>query len=238
MRVGDVMTQEILAIAPEAALKEAAEVMLREHVSGLPVISGRKLVGIVTEGDLLRRVETETERSRPRWLEFLTGAGTLAQEYVRSHARKVADVMTTEVVTATEDTELEAAVELMERRRVKRLPVLRGTQVVGIVSRANLLHALVASPPGGAKAQDKAIRDQLWAEIHNQRWKAQGTNIVVSNGVVDLWGYITDERHRNAIRVAAENIQGVKEIRDHLVWMAPYSGLILDAPVTPPPAVH
>ncbi|MBY0511989.1 MAG: CBS domain-containing protein [Rhodospirillaceae bacterium] len=229
MRVGDVMTQEVFSVPPEGAISDAAKIMLKERISGLPVINAaHKLVGMVTEDDLLRRAETGTEKNRPHWLEFIVNPGTLAVEYVHSHGRKVAEVMTSDVVTATEDTALEQAVELMERRHVKRLPVVRGGRVVGIITRANFLHALAASPPNAkTRAEDKAIRDQIWAELCKRRWNAREGNVVVRDGVVDVWGYIDDERHRDAIRVAAENVPGVKKVRDHLIWIEPYVGSIL-----------
>jgi len=229
MRVGDVMTQEVFSVPPEGAISDAAKIMLKERISGLPVINAaHKLVGIVTEGDLLRRTETGTEKKRSHWLEFIVNPGTLAVEYVHSHGRKVGEVMTSDVVTATEDTALEQAVELMEQRHVKRLPVVRDGRVVGIIARANLLHALAAIPPDTKRrAEDKAIRDQIWAELCKQRWNAREGNIVVRDGVVDVWGYIDDERHRDAIRVAAENVPGVKKVRDHLIWIEPYVGPIL-----------
>src|ERR1700726_452887 len=145
MKAEDIMTRRVISVAPEASILESARLMLQHRVSGLPVIDAAgRLVGVVTEGDFLRRVEVGTERKRPRWLEFIAGPGRLATEYVHSHGRKVADVMTGEPITVGEDTPIEEVVRLMERRRIKRLPVMRGTKVVGIVSRANLLHALAS----------------------------------------------------------------------------------------------
>ena len=171
MKVRDVMSTHVVSIAPDANVLEAVRLMLQKHISGLPVIDRHgTLVGIVTEGDFLRRAETGTERKRPRWLEFLMGPRRMADEYVQAHARKVEDVMTREPVTVTEDAALDEVVRIMERRRIKRLPVVRGSQVVGIVSRANMLHALAslattASPPANT---DLAIRQQLLAEFERQ----------------------------------------------------------------------
>jgi predicted transcriptional regulator len=193
----------------------------------------------VTEGDLLRRAETGTERKRPRWLEFLVGPGRLADEYTRTHGRKVTDVMTADPQTVTEDTPLEEVVKLMEKRRIKRVPVVRGETVVGIVSRANLLHALagVVREVKPALASDQAIREQLLAELARQSWAPIALiDIVVRNGVVELWGTVTDERERQAIKVAAENIPGVKEVNDHLAWVDPTSGMVFYQPNEPPAA--
>src|SRR5712671_4790207 len=143
MKVKDIMTCPVISIGPGMSVQQAAQLMLQRRISGLPVVekSGR-LVGIVTEADFLRRAETGTQRRRARWLEFLMGPGRLADEYVHTHGRKVEEVMTPDPETVSEDGELDEAVQLMEKRRIKRLPVVRGKQVVGIVSRANFLHAL------------------------------------------------------------------------------------------------
>jgi len=143
MKASEIMTLGVVTVRPEASVKEAASLMLERGISGLPVVdaSGR-LVGIVTEGDLLRRVETGTERSRPRWLEFLLGPGRLANEYVHSHARKVQDVMTPGVITVSKDAPLQDVVSILEQRRIKRVSVTRGDKLVGIISRASLVQAL------------------------------------------------------------------------------------------------
>lgn len=227
MQVRDVMTRNVITVTPEESILVAARQMLQHRVSGLPVIDATgALVGIVTEGDFLRRGEIGTARRRPKWLEFVIGPGRLADEYVRSAGRKVAEVMTADPVTIDEDAALETVVELMERRRIKRLPVVRNGRLVGIVSRANLLHAL-ASFAGVAPQPaigDTAIRERALAALAPHNW-AFGVNIVVKNGVVDLWGTITAERERQACIVAVENVAGVKAVYDHLVWVEPISGM-------------
>jgi CBS domain-containing protein len=232
MRAEDVMTREVIAIDPNATVLEAARVMLQHHISGLPVIDKEgKLVGVLSEGDFLRRRETKTERRRSRWLEFLMGPGRMAAEYCLSHGSKVSEVMTSEVQTVSETAPLEDIVELMERKRIKRVPVLCGGQVVGIVTRSNLMHAMVsmARAAAPAAADDAAIRKQLLAEMDKQEWApAATTNVVVHDGVVELWGLIVDERQREALKVAAENIPGVKAVKDHLVWIEPSSGVVIE----------
>jgi hypothetical protein len=189
-----------------------------------------RLVGIVTEGDFLRRGETGTQRHRPRWLQLLIGPGRLAEEYTRSHGRKVRDVMTATPLTVVEETPLAQVVALMEKHRVKRLPVMRGERVVGIISRANLLHALagVAREIAPATKDDADIRERLVAELERQPWAPVALiDVTVRNGVVELWGTITDERERQAIVVAAENVPGVKAVHEHLAWVDPMSGMVL-----------
>jgi CBS domain-containing protein len=221
------MTCSVISVAVGQTVLEAVRTMLQNRISGLPVVDAQgNLVGMVTEGDFLRRGEIGTERRRPKWFEFLLGPGRLANEYVHASGRKVEDVMTGDAVTVTEDDSLETVVELMERRRIKRLPVLRNGKMVGIVSRANLMHALVSlargaqAPAGG----DAAIRERIVAAYVRQPWAPQ-VNVVVKNGVAELWGTITDERERQACVVAAENAAGVKKVHDHLVWVEPMSGM-------------
>jgi hypothetical protein len=186
------------------------------------------VVGIVTEGDFLRRAELGTQRRRPRWLEFLIGPGRLASEYVHACGRKVKEIMTPDPHTITEGTPLEAVVQLMERHRIKRLPVVREGRLVGIVSRANLLRALasLSRETKAAATNDTAIRERVLAELGKQSWASLGLiNIIVHGGIVELWGSITDYRAREAILVAAENVPGVKDVRDHLIWVEPVSGM-------------
>ena len=233
MKVKDIMTWPVFSIAPESNVLPAVQLMLKQKISGLPVVDADgKLLGIVTEGDFLRRTETATERRRPRWLQFLVGPGRLADEYVHTHTRKIADVMTTEPITVNEDTPIEQVVHLMEKHRIKRLPVVRDRQLVGIVSRANLLHALASLAPSApaATASDETIRKSLLAELERQKWAPVGfLNVVVRDGIVQLWGTITDERERQALVVAAQNIPGVKNVQDHLVWVEPMSGVVIGA---------
>jgi CBS domain-containing protein len=234
MNVKEVMTSPVISVSLDSSISEAIQLMLGRRISGLPVVDNDgRLVGIVTEGDFLRRAETGTQRQRPRWLEFFIGPGRLADEYTRTHGRKVRDVMTADPVTVTEETPLEEVVEMMEKRRVKRLPVLRGDDLVGIISRANLLHALagVARDLKPATNSDQAIREALQAELARQTWApAALINVIVKDGVVELWGTITDERERQAVMVAAENVPGVNAVHDHLVWIDASSGLLIYSP--------
>lgn len=234
MRAADVMAQPVLTVRPETTVAAAARLMLERGISGLPVVNERgRVIGMVTEGDLLRRAETGTERRRGRWVELLLGPGRLAAEYAQAHGRKVAEVMTRDVVAVAPDTPLDEVVALMERRRVKRLPVLEGEKLVGILSRANLLRALASLAGGAAPAAagDAEIRAALLAEFDRQHWAPRATvDVVVHDGVVDLWGSILDEREREALRVCAENVPGVKEVRDHLIWIEPVSGMVVNPP--------
>lgn len=238
MKVSDVLTRNAISIEPDAEVLRAVRLMLQNRISGLPVleVDGR-LVGILTEGDLLRRQETGTEPRRSRWMEFLLGPGRLADEYVHVHGRRVREVMTTDLVTIDADATLDQVVELMQKHQIKRLPVMSDGKMVGIVSRANLLHALasLAAEAGPPVLDDERIRERIMSELMTGGWAPVSlVNVVVRNGVVDLWGAIIDDRQRKAILVAAENVPGVKEVRDHMTWIDPASGSIwsADAPQT------
>jgi CBS-domain-containing membrane protein len=234
MNVSDIMTADVLSVPPDESVVTAAQLMLQKRISGLPVIdNGGKLIGIVTEGDFLRRSETGTRRQRPRWIEFFMGPGRLADEYVRLSGRKVSDVMTHEVQTVAPDAPLEQIVRLMERHRIKRVPVVDNGKVVGIVTRANLLHAVAsfAQEIAPLSPEDSAIRERLLAALKDQPWApVTAVHVTVRNGVVQLSGVITDERQRQALRVAAENIPGVKNVEDTIVWVEPVSGMFVEAP--------
>ena len=234
MRAADVMTHRVTTTSPDATVADAARVMLEHRISGLPVVDSQgAIVGIVTEGDLLRRTETGTERKHPRWLEFLLGPGRLAGEYVHTHGRKVAEVMTRKVVTIDPSTSLESLVGLMEKHRVKRLPVVERGRIVGIVSRANLLSALAHLAPLAPETArtDADIRRRILAEFDKNPWALRGClDAMVEDGVVELRGVIGDERQREALKIAAENVAGVKRIIDHLVWVEPVSGMAIDPP--------
>jgi CBS domain-containing protein len=232
MKAADVMTNRVLTIEVDAPIVEAVRLMIENRISGLPVVDAAgRLVGMVTEGDFLRRTETGTEIRRPRWLQFLLSPGRLADEYVRTHARKVGEVMTPDVAAVTEDTLVDEIVRLMERSRIKRVPVLRDGRLVGIVSRADLVRALAGllAEAAPASLDDTALRDRILADLDKQSWSPRvGVNVTVRNGMVDLWGTLTDERERQALCVACENVSGVKGVRDHLCWVEPQSGWLIE----------
>ena len=141
--------------------------------------------------------------------------------------------MTEDAVSVAEDTPLGEIVQLMERHRIKRLPVLRGDILVGIVTRADLVRALaqlIGKEPTSASDDDE-IRKCLLAELAKTAWAPRaGITVVVTGGIVELDGAITNEQEREALRVAAENARGVKGVRDRLVWVEPISGTVIAAP--------
>jgi CBS domain-containing protein len=231
MNARDVMTRKVVTVRAETTIEDAVGLMLENRVSGLPVIDAAGApIGVVTEGDLLRRVETGTDKRRSSWVGLLLGPGRLAAEYTRSHAHKVGEVMTSEVVSVGPEAALAEVVELMENRRIKRVPVVDGSKLVGIVSRANLVAALadVLARERDATLSDDDIRRAILAEIDKQPWgPRESVDVMVADGVVELHGTILDERERTALIIAAENLPGVKAVRDKLVWVEPNSGMVI-----------
>jgi CBS domain-containing protein len=233
MRAHQIMTKPVVTVTPDATVLEAANLMLRHHVSGLPVVDNAgRLTGIVSEGDFIRRSEIGTGKARGRWLKFLLGAGRAAADYVHEHGRKISEVMTPDPITITEETPLDEIVTSMERNGVKRLPVMREGKVIGIVSRANLLQAVagLARDVPDPTADDDHIRRRVLAAIEKNDWSPLGLNIIVRDGIVHVSGIITEERSRLASIVAAENVTGVRKVHDHLCWVDTMSGMYVESP--------
>lgn len=220
MQARDVMTSPVITAKPTDKVTDIAQVLLDRRISALPVLdeTGR-LVGIISEGDLLHRVEAGTERRRSWLLSALTDSETLAAEYVRSHGSTVADLMQRDVITAAPDTPLREIAALLEKHGIKRVPIVEGGQLVGIVSRSNLIQA-VARPSAALDIPqtDSAIRESVMARLNAQPWASSWRiNVTVDNGVVDLWGITNAETERHALRVVAETTPGVRAVNDHLI---------------------
>jgi CBS domain-containing protein len=225
MRASDVMTTNVITVSPETSVQSLAALLGSHGISGVPVVdAANNLVGIVSEGDLLFRTETHTERRtqprRARWFDAFARERDLAQDYVKAHGREVGDVMTRNVTTVAETTELGEIASLLEAKRIKRVPVVRDGKVVGIISRANLVRVLAATKSQPAAAtDDRRIREALLTELQGQAWaKVWAEDIIVRDKVVHIW--CSDDRpetERRALRVAAENTPGVTAVEEHLV---------------------
>ncbi|HEX3349083.1 MAG TPA: CBS domain-containing protein [Acetobacteraceae bacterium] len=233
MRAADVMTKTVTTIRSDATLGEAIAAMVGGHVSGLPVTDPNgKIVGVVTEGDLLRRAETDTAPHRPAWIEFLRGPNKTARDYVLTHSRRVDDLMTPNVISVDEDTDLGGIVTLMETKHIKRVLVMRGDALMGIVSRTDIVRAVAQAIAEEATAplSDAAITERLEQEIRERNLgTAESVGITVKDGIVKLEGVIFNDGLRPALRVAAQNIPGVKAVEDHLTWVEPVTGMSLAA---------
>ncbi|MGA1859186.1 CBS domain-containing protein [Azospirillum sp. 11R-A] len=225
MKAIDLMTPRVITIGPDATVADAARTMLENHISGMPVVDGSgKVVGIISEGDLLRRVELGTERHRSWWLGLVSGGTLPAEDFIKSHARKVADVMTAHVTTVDENASPEEVVRVMETRRIKRVPVVSRGALVGIISRANLLRALASVSPEtpAAAADDRDLKDRMTAAVKELSWESRSHDaIVVRNGVVQLWGFVSSGSQRDALRVAAERVPGVKAVENNIQVVDP-----------------
>lgn len=229
MRAKDIMTESIVCVNVKETVFDAAELLLGAGVSAAPVVNDQgNVLGIVSEADLIHRAEIATT-PRKSWLQrLLGGEATAAREFVSTHARKVSDIMTREVVTASDDATLVELVELIEKHRVKRIPIVRDNKLVGIVSRANLLGALLSREPEGTVelTDDNQLRQAVIDAFDKQPWKSRWpVNVVVSDGAVHLWGFVESEDVRKAYRVAAENVPGVKKVRSHLRSMPATVGM-------------
>jgi CBS domain-containing protein len=233
----DVMTTNVLTVDPDTPVQAVAQLLSERGIGGVPVVdAANHLVGILSEGDLLHRVETGTERRPERltgrrrswWLDTIGSPQELARDYLKSHGRTAEDVMTREVITVTDTTELADVAMLLEIKRIKRVPVLCDGKLVGIVSRANLVRALAATKSNPAMdddSDDRAVRQRLLAELMGQEWfkvkewfKIWAADIIVRDRVVHFWFSVDhSEEERRAARIVAENIAGVRRVEEHIV---------------------
>jgi CBS-domain-containing membrane protein len=221
MKATDVMTTNVITVRPDTPVATIAEVLLANRISAVPVVNDKNvLVGIVSEGDLIHRVEAGTERHRSWWLELLTGKETLAHEFVMSHARKAADVMTRPVISVQPDTPLGEIAALLEKHRIKRVPVASNGKIVGIVSRANLIQALVNLNRAKTETtvDDLALHSNILEQLRSKPWvDPSKISVLVNNGSVELWGIVDSETEKNAIRVVVEVTSGVRQVANKLV---------------------
>lgn len=219
MRASDVMTSNVISVTPDMTVREVARIFVDNGISGAPVLDpDGHVAGMISEGDLLRRSEIGTEeRTRTSWLD-LWSASHEARDYIKTHAVKVRDVMTTGVVSVQPETPLGEVAGILETRRIKRVPVIKAGRLVGIVSRANVVQALASvpdEPSTDVTLSDAEIRAMLMGELAGRKWGFAGRNIVVTDGVVHLWGIFHSIEAVDAVRVAAQNIPGVKRVVDH-----------------------
>ncbi len=222
MQAQDIMTREVVTVGADMGVREVARLLLDKHISAVPVVDDQgKLVGIVSEGDFVRRPEIAGETRGSWWLDLISSESDRASEHLKSHGRTVAEVMTASVATVGEDTPVAEVAHLLESRRIKRVPVVRDGKVVGILSRADLLRILVMQPDavrmpaGEAKADDRKVREAVERTLHQIRSDAMLVNVVVDGGTVHLWGMVDRSETRAAMIAAAEECDGVASVEGH-----------------------
>jgi CBS domain-containing protein len=226
MKARDVMVAPVITVKPHFSVREVAQLFIERRISAAPVVDDQgKLAGIVSEGDLLHRQEAGTERRHSPWLRFMIANETLAAEYVKAHAQKISDVMTRKVITAAPETPLHEIASTLEKHSIKRVPIVSNDQLVGLVSRANLIQAVASARQKlEIPLSDSNIRDQVLSNLRGQPWAhTWALNVTVNGGVVDLWGLTSSETERKAVRVAAEATPGVRAVNDNLI-IPPHQG--------------
>ena len=224
MRAIDVMVRDVITVHPDTDVAEAIKLLSKHDVSALPVVDGHNhLLGLISEADLIHRVEIDTEKQHPWWMEAVTGASSLAGDFAKSHGKKVDEVMIKDVVSATEDTPLSEIAALFERKRIKRVPITKHGKLVGIVSRSNLIQALASVMAQGGEAgeaphSDREIRLELLDRLAQQAWTDFGDrNVIVSKGVVHVWGLVGSEAEHKALMALAEGVPGVSRVSDEMI---------------------
>ena len=225
MQAKDIMTAPVVSVSDKSTVQEVAALLLARRISAVPVVdSSGNVVGIVSEGDLMHRAEAGTGRHRSWWLSLFADKQTLAQEFVKEHSRKVSDVMTRNVITASPEAQISAIATLLEQNLIKRVPIIENGKLVGIVSRANLLQALAtlhAESRSVSVIDDSLIREAIVARLENEPWSPSLVNVTVQNGVVDIWGIASSDAEKEAARVAAEVTRGVVAVKDNVVLSPP-----------------
>lgn len=214
MQAKDVMTSPVATVSLDTTVIEIAKGLLARKISAMPVVDAEgRVVGIVSEGDLMHRAESGGTQHRSWWLALMASADERAQEFVKNHGRCASDIMTRKPVTVGEDASLEEIATLLETHRIKRVPVLRDGKLVGIVSRANLLQGIVARQHAAeTSADDQVLREKILSALRDSGAQTQLVSVVVSGGVVQLWGAVNTDVERDAVRVAAESVPGVKSV--------------------------
>ena len=221
VNASDIMVRDVITVRPDDNVAYAADLLVKHDISALPVIDEyRHVLGILSEADLLRRQELSTEKRRPWWLEAVTPASALAMDYTKAHGQRVGELMSAKVVTASADASLQELATLLERHRIKRVPIVEQGRLVGVVSRANLIQALASAPALTHQTTDcdHAIRDEILARLAEQRWTGFGErNVVVSDGVVHLWGLVGSPEERTALLALAESTPSVRRVADEMI---------------------
>lgn len=228
MNAKDVMTAKVISVGPETSVTDIARLLVEKRISAVPVVSpDGQVLGMVSESDLMHRPESKTEKRRGSWwLRLFTTSEDFAVDYAKSHGTHASDVMTSPVVTVPEELPVADVARTLEENHIKRVPVLRDGKLVGIVSRANLLHGLATrkqSEPLPSAATDQAIREDIMRTLRGEEWASMSyANVVVENGVAHLWGMAETDAQIKALEIAAENATGVTSVVNHMSRIGPH----------------
>lgn len=219
MKAVDIMSKDVVCVGPDESVHAMAQTMLARRISGLPVVdSERRVLGIVSEGDLIRRPELETDQARGGWLSLFVSNDENARGFIKSHGLKAREVMTQPAICIAPDALVAEVVRLLERHHVKRLPVVEGGKLVGLVTRADLLRALAAyRAPSPASASDAELRARIETLLRTESWAASAiVHVQVEGGVAHLWGTVESESQREALLLAVRGVSGVRDVQAHL----------------------
>jgi CBS domain-containing protein len=220
MQAKDIMTRDVATVSPSANVREIAKLMASKRLSGLPVVtSDGRPVGMLTASDLLHRVETGTEKRSSWFTSFFSNPDDMARQYAKAHGLKAHEVMSRHVISVRDDADLSEVADVLDRNRLKRVPVVRDGSLVGIVSRSDLVRVLSEASVGQAIApsDEAAVQNAIWQAIRKQTWLNSGyVNITVKDGVVEAWGMVGSQEQRNALMVLVEEAAGAARVEDHL----------------------
>jgi CBS domain-containing protein len=220
MKAHEVMARKVVTAHPGMSIAQIADLLISNRISAVPVVTGdNDVIGIITESDLLHRAETGTEHKRKWWLELFLDPDTQAREFIKSHAGKATDVMSRVVISASEDADLGEVARILDTHGIRRVPVVRAGKLVGIISRSDLVRALAltAIKPSREKSDDATLNKAIHEAIHEQPWiNSLYMTFTVSDGTVELIGFVDSHDQRHALRVLVEGVDGVKSVDDRL----------------------
>lgn len=228
MKAQDIMTGNVMTVRPETPIREIAALMVEKHVSGLPVVDGEgHIVGMVSQSDLLHRREVGTERKHKWWFRMLADSNAMAREFVKAHGHTAHDVMTKHIVSVRADADLRDVADILDKQKVKRVPVVRDGKLVGIVTRGDLVRALTLSQldKPARKIDDAALLKELHDRIQKQAWiNKTYVNLTAQDGTVDMWGFVESSDQHRALKLLVEETDGVVKVTDKIKVGVPYRG--------------
>jgi CBS domain-containing protein len=228
MKAQDIMTRDVVTVRPNASVQDIAKLMVEKHISGIPVVNDDgAVIGMVSQTDLMHRAEVGTEPKRKWWFRAFADANTLARDFVKAHGHAAHDIMARQIVSVRPDAELRDVADIMDKYKVKRVPVVQDGKLVGVVTRGDLVRALSLSQivKSDKKVDNAALHKTLKDRLHKHAWVNESfINLVVEDGVVEMWGYVESADQKRALRVLIEETEGVAKVVDKVSIGTPYRG--------------